>query len=149
MPESRPANSRYLAVLIEGRARQPALVLNEERKQMVKIKRAYDPVTDQDGQRILVDRLWPRGVSKEKAGLDRWEKELAPSTELRKWFAHDTEKWVEFQQRYEKELLAHVDLLKHLAIEAHHGVITLVFAAKDEEHNEAVVLKACIERLGQ
>lgn len=85
---------------------------------MIQLKRAYEPASDQDGKRILVDRLWPRGVSKEKAGLDRWAKELSPSPVLRKWFHHDPDKWAEFQVRYQKELEEQTEPLKQLAKEA-------------------------------
>ena len=112
---------------------------------MIKLKRAYEPASDQDGQRILVDRLWPRGVSKANARIDRWAKELAPSTEQRKWIAHDPEKWEEFQRRYKEEIAARTDAIKEIAGEAGSGVVTLVFAAKDELHNEAVVLRDLID----
>ena len=108
---------------------------------MIKIKRAYQPVEEEDGFRILVDRLWPRGLSKEKAKLDLWLKEVAPSDDLRKWFAHDPEKWSKFQKKYENELKEKSKLLyqiKHL--EKDKGTITLVYSAKDEEHNNALVL---------
>lgn len=106
----------------------------------LQIKRIYEPAEESDGQRILVDRLWPRGVSKERAHLDLWLKDVAPSTELRKWFGHDPSKWDEFQERYEAEL-AHNDALAELKqVVASHPKTTLLFAAKDEEHNEAVVL---------
>jgi uncharacterized protein YeaO (DUF488 family) len=113
---------------------------------VVRLNRAYDPVSNQDGQRILVDRLWPRGVSKAKCRIDRWEKELAPSTELRKWFAHDPEKWVAFQRRYKVELADRMDLVKLLVNESRSGILTLVYAAKDKEHNGAVVLRDLIEQ---
>ena len=114
---------------------------------MIKLKRAYDPVSGQDGERILVDRLWPRGVTKAKTKIDRWAKELAPSTELRKWFSHDPEKWAEFRRRYTKELVSYRESLQQIASLAKVGRVTLVFAAKDEQHNEAVILKALIDRL--
>ncbi|MDO5619420.1 DUF488 domain-containing protein [Kocuria sp.] len=116
----------------------------------IKIKRVRDTPSDQDGERILVDRLWPRGVSKEKADLDERDKEVAPSTELRKWFGHDPAKWDEFVKRYRKELDANgaaaelADQIKDRA------TVTLLFDAKDTEHNEAVVLRDWLqERLGQ
>lgn len=108
----------------------------------VQIKRAYDVAQKTDGFRILVDRLWPRGVSKAKAKIDLWLKDLSPSTPLRKWFGHDPKKWVEFQKRYRAELKEHKDatlLLKHLIKEKKE--ITLVYAAHDEKHNNAVALK--------
>jgi uncharacterized protein YeaO (DUF488 family) len=106
----------------------------------VKVKRAYDPPSAKDGKRILVDGLWPRGISKEKAALDHWMKEIAPSTELRQWFAHDPRCWEEFRRRYAAELRQHPDLVTELRSLARHGPITLVYAAHDEAHNDAIVL---------
>lgn len=105
----------------------------------VQIKRAYEPYADSDGMRILVDKLWPRGIKKEQAHIDEWLKGVAPSTELRQWFNHEIEKWPEFQQRYLAELNGNESLaeLKQLAQGNH---VTLVFSAKDEAHNNAVVL---------
>ena len=105
----------------------------------VSIKRAYEPYADSDGMRILVDKLWPRGIKKENAHIDEWLKGVAPSTELRQWFNHEVEKWPEFKQRYLTELEGNESLaeLKQLAKKNH---VTLVFAAKDEAHNNAVVL---------
>jgi uncharacterized protein YeaO (DUF488 family) len=114
---------------------------------MIKIKRAYDTASVEDGQRILVDRLWPRGVSKERASLDRWAKELAPSTELRKWFGHDPERWTEFQKRYRKELLEYGEALNEIAKASRHRTVTLVYGAKDQGRNEAVVLLDVIQKL--
>lgn len=114
---------------------------------MIQIKRAYDPVADEDGQRILVDRLWPRGVSKERAKLDRWAKELAPSTELRKWFGHDPQRWTEFQKRYRAELLEHAEALSDIAKISRHCVVTLVYGARDRHRNEAIVLLDVIQKL--
>lgn len=111
----------------------------------VKLKRVYDDPAKSDGVRILVDRLWPRGVSKEKAAVDLWLKDIAPSTELRKWFAHDPEKWPDFQKRYCRELDANEEALDVLKSHASTGNITLLFAARDTEHNEAVVLKKLLE----
>lgn len=113
---------------------------------MVQIKRAYEDASDQDGKRILVDRLWPRGVSKDRAQLDEWAKELAPSTELRKWFDHDPAKWDEFQRRYREELRAQRKELDEIAEEAEKGRVTLVYGARDEEHNEAAVLRDLIAK---
>jgi uncharacterized protein YeaO (DUF488 family) len=107
----------------------------------VKLKRAYDPPSRKDGTRILVDRLWPRGISKQKAALDRWTKDIAPSTDLRKWFAHDPERWEEFRRRYAEELRQHRDLVAELRSLARKGPITLVYSAHDEMHNDAVVLR--------
>lgn len=113
----------------------------------IRIKRAYEDAARSDGPRVLVDGIWPRGVAKEDADIEAWLKGLAPSTELRKWFDHDPEKWTEFRQRYLKELKASkegdmADALKQLqAIIKEHKRITLVFAAKDTEHNNAVALR--------
>jgi uncharacterized protein YeaO (DUF488 family) len=107
----------------------------------IKLKRAYDPSSPDDGTRILVDRLWPRGISKEKAALDRWMKEIAPSTELRTWFGHDPKRWTEFRRRYAEELREHRDLVAELRSLARQRPLTLVYAAHDETHNDAVVLR--------
>jgi uncharacterized protein YeaO (DUF488 family) len=107
----------------------------------LKIKRVYEKPEKADGTRILVDRLWPRGLSKEKAAVDLWLKEIAPSTELRKWFGHDPQKWDEFQKRYRAELKANEEAVQRLRDEMKKGMVTLVYGAKDEEHNDAVVLK--------
>ncbi|MFA7441222.1 MAG: DUF488 domain-containing protein [Sphingomonadaceae bacterium] len=107
----------------------------------VRLKRAYEPPAKTDGRRILVDRLWPRGVSKAQADIDDWMKELAPSTELRKWFGHDPGRWVEFQRRYRAEIAGHSEKLAELRRLAEQGPITLVYGAKDEEHNDALVLR--------
>lgn len=107
----------------------------------VRLKRAYAAASTDDGTRILVDRLWPRGVSKERAALDDWLKDIAPTTALREWFGHDPAKWVEFQERYRVELTTHhaeVDRLRQIALA---GPLTLVYAAKDTVHNDAVVLR--------
>jgi uncharacterized protein YeaO (DUF488 family) len=107
----------------------------------VRLKRAYDPVDGNDGRRILVDRLWPRGVSKAEAGIDEWLKELAPSTELRKWFGHDPGRWQTFRRRYALEIHEQAELLAHLRNLARSGPITLVYSARDETHNDAIVLR--------
>ena len=107
----------------------------------VRLKRAYEPPTRADGTRILVDRLWPRGVRKEQAGLDGWAKELAPSAGLRKWFGHDPARWSDFERRYAAELAHHADQLEQLRALARKGPLTLVFGARDEEQNDAVVLR--------
>jgi uncharacterized protein YeaO (DUF488 family) len=101
----------------------------------------YDSVTEDDGYRVLIDRLWPRGFSKEDAKVDLWMKEIAPSTELRKWFHHDPDKWMEFQQRYKDELVNKKELIDQLLkLEKEKKVITLLFSAKDREKNQAMVL---------
>ena len=106
----------------------------------LKIKRIYEPSDKGDGTRVLVDRLWPRGMTKAKAGVDIWLKELAPSAELRKWFGHDPDKWVEFKKRYRAELEENDEQVTRLREEIKKGVVTLLYGAKDEEHNDAVVL---------
>jgi|SRR5579862_4864773 len=116
---------------------------------MIRIKRAYEPPSDQDGTRILVDRLWPRGITKDRIGIDHWDKSIAPSTGLRKWFGHDPEKWVDFQKRYRTELLENSpQVLERLAMEAREGCVTLVYGARDVHHNGALVLKSLLEELG-
>ncbi len=104
------------------------------------IKRAYEPVEKQDGYRILVDRLWPRGLTKVKAGIDLWLKDIGPSTELRKWFGHDPEKWTEFKKRYRKELENKKEDLSVIKDHSENGDVTLIYAARDTEHNEARVI---------
>jgi uncharacterized protein YeaO (DUF488 family) len=107
----------------------------------VKLKRAYQRPEKEDGTRILVDRLWPRGVKKEDAAIEHWAKDLSPSAELRKWFGHDPARWEEFQSRFAMELRQRPDALKNLRNLARQGPITLVYAARDELHNDAVVLR--------
>lgn len=108
---------------------------------MIQLKRVYEPASKDDGFRILVERLWPRGMSKQRAQVDLWLKEVAPSPELRSWYAHDVEKWAEFQKRYRAELRENpaVDKLKSILRE--HKTVTFIYAAHDEEHNSALVLK--------
>ena len=113
---------------------------------VVKIKRIYEPASREDGKRILIDRLWPRGIKKEEAKIDEWMKEIAPTTGLRKWFSHDPAKWPEFRKRYIDELKSKSDLVERLRSEATEGTITLLFAAKGAEHSNAVVLKELIEK---
>ena len=112
---------------------------------MVKIKRVYDQPEKGDGKRVLVDRLWPRGMKKEDAGLDLWLKDIAPSNELRKWFSHDLSKWQEFRKRYRKELKDRPGMIEDLKKVVRRGTVTLLYAAKDSERNNAVVLKEMIE----
>ena len=107
----------------------------------VKLKRAYERPTPDDGTRVLVDRLWPRGVKKADAAIDYWAKELAPSTELRKWFGHDPARWEEFRRRYSVEIHGQGDELDRLRDLARKGAVTLVYGAHDEIHNDAVVLR--------
>jgi uncharacterized protein YeaO (DUF488 family) len=111
----------------------------------IRIKRVYDAPGKNDGTRVLVDRIWPRGLSKESAAIDVWMKEVAPSTALRKWFGHDPARWDEFQSRYRKELDRRGDAVAELVRLAKQGRLTLVYAAKDEDHNNAVVLKEYVE----
>ena len=107
----------------------------------IKLKRAYEPPAPDDGTRILIDRLWPRGVKKAEAAIDEWMKDIAPSTELRKWFGHDPARWQEFRRRYQSEIRQHPNEFDRLRTLAQQGRITLVFSANDEAHNDAVVLK--------
>ena len=108
---------------------------------MLKLKRIYAGTSRSDGYRILVDRIWPRGMSKQKAGVDLWLKEIAPSDALRKWFGHDPERWTEFQRRYRAELRKLTALTKEVKqLEKKHRTITLVYSARDEQHNQAVAL---------
>lgn len=107
----------------------------------VKLKRAYETPAADDGIRVLVDRLWPRGIKKSEAAIDHWLKELAPSTELRKWFGHDPARWIEFRRRYMAEIEEHRDELDRLRGLMEEGTVTLVYSAHDETHNDAVVLE--------
>ncbi len=111
----------------------------------INIKRVYDDKSDDDGYRVFIDRLWPRGVKKEDAHFDEWLKDLAPSTELRKWFDHDPERFDEFKKRYKKELEEHKEELDKLRNRAKSKKITLLYAAKDKEMNNAVVMKEVLE----
>jgi uncharacterized protein YeaO (DUF488 family) len=107
----------------------------------IRLKRAYQPPSPDDGVRILVDRLWPRGVRKSDAAIDKWMKEIAPSTELRRWFGHDPARWDEFQRRYRAELSKDAGLLGELRDIAKESTLTLVYSAHDEAHNQAAVLR--------
>jgi uncharacterized protein YeaO (DUF488 family) len=108
---------------------------------MIKIKRVYEKPAKEDGWRVLVDRLWPRGMKREAAKIDVWMKEIAPSDGLRKWFGHEPKKWPEFQKRYRGELEEEKDAVTELKeMEKKHGIVTLLFGAKDQEHNQAVAL---------
>jgi uncharacterized protein YeaO (DUF488 family) len=107
----------------------------------VRVKRAYEARSTRDGARILVDRIWPRGLRKVDAALDRWLKEVAPSTALRQWFGHDPARWEEFRRRYKRELARKGELLDELRASARNGRLTLVYSARDAEHNQAVVLR--------
>jgi uncharacterized protein YeaO (DUF488 family) len=112
----------------------------------VRLKRAYDPAASSDGHRVLIDRLWPRGVSRERAKLDEWERELAPSTRLRQWFGHEPSRFEEFRHRYIEELRSGRPRLTELRRWARNGILTLVYAARDTEHNDAVVLADVLRR---
>jgi len=107
----------------------------------VKLKRAYEPPAASDGTRILIDRVWPRGVDKANAAIDQWDKSIAPSTMLRNWFGHDPARWQEFRRRYTNEIRGHREQLDELRARAQSGRITLVFAAHDKIHNHAIVLR--------
>ena len=107
----------------------------------LRLKRAYKPAEPEDGVRILIDRLWPRGLSKEEAALSEWDKDIAPSTELRQWFGHDPKRWLEFQRRYRAELRQHTQELDRIRALAKTQTVTLVYGAHDEEHNDAIVVK--------
>ena len=112
---------------------------------MIRLKRAYENPSPLDGHRVLVERLWPRGVTKERAALDLWLKEVAPSTELRRWFGHDPAKWAEFQRRYREELRERPDELERLRSLVEAGPVTFVYGSRDQEHNAATVLKELLE----
>jgi uncharacterized protein YeaO (DUF488 family) len=113
---------------------------------MIRIKRVYEEPEEGDGYRVLVDRLWPRGMTKERAKVDLWMKEIAPSDALRKWFGHEPEKWAEFAKRYRAELQKKGDLLKEAKrLEREHGTVTLLFGRKDEKQNQAVLIAAALK----
>lgn len=113
---------------------------------MIKLKRAYEPQDASDGVRFLVERLWPRGKKKSDLRLDGWLKDVAPSTDLRKWFAHDPAKWAEFQHRYFAELDSKPEAWQQIAETARHGIVTLIFSSHDSEHNNARALKGYLEQ---
>lgn len=115
---------------------------------VIRLKRAYEPPESDDGFRVLVDRLWPRGVSKRAARIDLWLKEIAPSAALRQWFGHDPAKWNEFRARYFRELQKNGAAVEQLMTHARHGTVTLVYGAKDQEHNDAAALKEFLESEG-
>lgn len=112
----------------------------------LRLKRVYEPATSRDGVRVLVDRLWPRGLTKKKAAVDHWMKDVAPSADLRKWFGHDVERWSEFERRYRSELRQHKDLLDEIHKLTKRDTVTLLFGARDQEHNDAVVLRDVLAR---
>ncbi len=113
---------------------------------MIMLKRAYDSASRADGTRFLVERLWPRGITKAKLHIEAWLKEVAPSTGLRKWFSHDPEKWDEFRKRYCRELNSHPETWQPIASAARRGRVTLVYSSHDTEHNNAVALRDYLER---
>jgi uncharacterized protein YeaO (DUF488 family) len=112
---------------------------------MIHLKRVYEEPSKNDGVRVLVERLWPRGLTKERAAVDLWLKDVAPSPELRKWFGHDPARWEQFQERYRRELREKQDAVRVLKQKAREGTVTLVYAARDEEHNGALVLKKILQ----
>lgn len=112
---------------------------------MIQLKRVYEKPSRKDGLRVLVDRLWPRGLTKERAAVDLWLKDVAPSTELRQWFGHDPARWKEFQSRYRMELKVKKDALTLLKQKGKDHTLTLLYGARDEEHNEALVLKKILD----
>lgn len=149
-----PAPRRKQSKTVRSRQRTQANVTSElqrERSELavrdrvpsanVRIKRVYEPASEEDGARILVDRLWPRGISHDEARLDGWLREIAPSSRLRSWFGHDPRRWAEFRNRYRSELAGHADALSELRRRARERRITLLYGAKDELHNHAVVLR--------
>ncbi|MBI4966180.1 MAG: DUF488 domain-containing protein [Desulfomonile tiedjei] len=111
----------------------------------IRVKRVYDTPEDQDGYRVLVDRLWPRGIKKENARIDEWVKEISPSNELRKWYGHDPEKWEEFKRRYFMELRDHLETVEHLGKRASEATVTFLFSSKELRINNAVALKEYVE----
>ena len=116
---------------------------------MLQLKRAYDPVSSTDGKRFLVERLWPRGLSKATLHLDAWLKDVAPSTPLRKWFSHDPDKWPQFRARYFRELDSQPDSWRPIVTAARRGTVTLVYSSHDEEHNNAVALREYLYAKGR
>lgn len=112
---------------------------------MIQVKRAYEKPAESDGVRILVERIWPRGLTKQEAAIDEWMEEIAPSTQLRQWFGHDPAKWDEFQRRYKEELAENTGLVEALREKAKKGAVTLIYSARDQEHNSALVLKNMLD----
>ncbi len=116
-------------------------------KSTLKTKRVYESPSDDDGYRIYVERLWPRGISKEKAGIDLWMKDIAPSTELRKWFKHDAKKWEEFKKRYYLEIREKKDMIGEIATRLNDGSVTLLYASREPEFNAANALLAYLDKM--
>lgn len=113
----------------------------------IRLKRVYAPAQADDGRRYLVDRLWPRGITKERLPLTAWLKDIAPSSELRRWFGHDPSRYPQFRARYREELRPHESVLRHVALEGSNGTVTLLYAARDEEHCNATVLREVLDRM--
>ncbi len=113
---------------------------------MIKIKRIYEPASPDDGKRVYIDRLWPRGMKKEEVKMDEWLKDISPSDNLRKWFGHDPAKYAEFKKRYKKELEKQSEILERLRKEGKKGTVTLLFSARDVEHNNATVMRELLSR---
>ena len=113
---------------------------------MLKIKRIYEPSSPEDGKRIYIDRLWPRGMKKSEVAMDEWLKDISPSAELRKWFAHDPAKYAEFKKRYKKELEKKAEVLARIKRDVRQGTVTLLFSARDEEHSNAAAMKEILGR---
>ena len=113
---------------------------------VIRVKRAYEPASGEDGERYLVDRLWPRGISKDQLGIKAWLKDVAPSDDLRRWFGHDPARWSDFQRRYRAQLNADPEAVEPLLEAARRGDVTLVYAARDERHNHALVLKDVLDQ---
>ena len=144
---SMEASGRKLHSCIPAIARRTGRV--SVKRMSIALKRAYEPPGAKDGTRVLVDRVWPRGVSKDELKIDAWPRDIAPSTTLRKWFGHDPERWSEFKKRYVTELRRAElrEILKELANKGKRGRVTLVYGARDEEHNQAVVLAEYLKKL--
>src|SRR5579864_4346643 len=142
------SRSRRSAIFIprDGRLKSISILpVNWRTAAMIHLKRVYEDPSKKDGMRILVERLWPRGLAKERAAVDLWLKDVAPSPELRKWFGHDPGKWQQFQKRYWKELEDKVEAVELLKQKGRRGTVTLVYAARDEAHNGALALKQFLD----
>lgn len=144
-----PASRAHLAATaakpVKRREEDRSPSVRQKPTAAIKLKRAYEKPAREDGWRVLVERLWPRGLTKSEAKIDLWLKDVAPSTELRKWFGHDPAKWAQFRRRYQSELKQHRESIDMLEQKARERPVTLVYAARDQEHNGAVVLKEFIE----
>jgi uncharacterized protein YeaO (DUF488 family) len=130
----------------ERRARSPVRPARRKTRGEILLKRAYDSPSPDDGVRILVDRLWPRGLARDRLKIAEWIPDLGPSDELRRWFGHDPARWAEFRRRYLRELGQKASLVEKVAAYARRGRVTLVYGARDREHNQAVVIKEAVER---